>query len=1227
MDSRTIRSHSGFGLRASDFGIAIVVGCALLLSSIAARAAFVYETPAEFLTSGDFNGDGIPDVLVLDRLTGNARVAYQSPAGALTWPAPRVSGIENVTGVGIGKLFSTNHDAIAATAPDFNRIALLDVSNSVPLIILPGLTATNGLIAAWDFLSLPATTISTATPATIPAAFGVGTLDISAFGLGSPQGSNPERTSFTGTTLNVPLGSVDGNPGTALALANSSANGKSAIFIFSMAGFRDLVLSFATRGTGTGFNSGVWAWSTDGINYTTLPGVNTASTNAFFGTVAVNFTAATALNNAPTAYLRYTLSGATSAGGNNRIDNVQLNATPTEAGGIGPHGLAGLPAPFGTNAPLDRLLCASTQNPTPAARLSLLGLNAGTVVTASEYAETAPLEHVNPLPLASNLTFAVGVARGATNDAVHVWQFTNSPGVIAALSNLPPGSDYALGHFNGEEFPRFWFYVPGGTNVVIRTFATNGSSFVFGPATILNLTQAVERIYIVGTNHDQSAMLQFGDGIQGARLPGGSPSLAPKYNAGGGAAFTGVVPMDDGRFALLSAPTGTASSLTAQVMTFDGTNYAQISSSSLPAVTTPNTRATVWLFASEPFTNTAATLISSVSVPDWSSGVSGLPGALSVRAENDSGTTTGLGSPTTNNLGAPPAGTTYALSDQYREDVSFFTYASPRPADPVVITIAPPPGSYGGPIQISFIKQNPAHEVRYRIGTTANWSLYSAPFSLTNDTTIQFYGSIPGSTRGRIQFATYSLGKIAVPPEPLIPLPGSETNPPPAVNPNATRISANGTVIYGRRGTNTVPSIWAIHLDGSSDTRITTGLRPRVSRDGHYMSFLRENDPAANQFSLWVRDLATGQEVQMHSSSNRYVGHDWSPGNTNLVFDNNCFLWRIGLSGPATQLPLPSDCRQGAPSVNPLDGRLALQVIFPGSMGLYLTPADATSKANLNLPVLSPRWPAWSPDGQRIAIADDPNISPAIDAGRNLWVVKLGAQTNVYQITALPVGTDGFPNGAVWSPNGSKLVGAGRISGVNGLWSIPLAADGSACHCPPQRLPTSPGDDIDFAGSVVAASVSVTYTNLGLFIRLEPESLVVYWSTNHDGFVLQSALALPAGFSWSPVSGPYFRAGPFFEHRRPRSELIHRTFFRLAYPGVLVLTPTEPQLGFQFEGSAIVLTWPPNYVGYILEAATNLSPPVLWSPLPGPYLNSNGFIEYRRTLPAAPQEFFRLRGP
>jgi hypothetical protein len=70
----------------------------------------------------------------------------------------------------------------------------------------------------------------------------------------------------------------------------------------------------------------------------------------------------------------------------------------------------------------------------------------------------------------------------------------------------------------------------------------------------------------------------------------------------------------------------------------------------------------------------------------------------------------------------------------------------------------------------------------------------------------------------------------------------STTNPPVpvVVDTNVFLPAAVGTVFYGRRSVNNNYSIWAINLDGSRDAYITAGARPRVSRDGKYLAFLRD---------------------------------------------------------------------------------------------------------------------------------------------------------------------------------------------------------------------------------------------------------------------------------------------------------------------------------------------------------------------------------------------------
>ena len=90
-----------------------------------------------------------------------------------------------------------------------------------------------------------------------------------------------------------------------------------------MAGFQDLVVSYATQRTSTGFSSQAWSFSTDGLNWTdhqTISGLPTSFATQTLGSI-------TGLNGATDAYLRLTVSGASTANGNNRIDNIQFNAT------------------------------------------------------------------------------------------------------------------------------------------------------------------------------------------------------------------------------------------------------------------------------------------------------------------------------------------------------------------------------------------------------------------------------------------------------------------------------------------------------------------------------------------------------------------------------------------------------------------------------------------------------------------------------------------------------------------------------------------------------------------------------------------------------------------------------------------------------------------------------------------------------------------------------------
>jgi MYXO-CTERM domain-containing protein len=213
------------------------------------------------------------------------------------------------------------------------------------------------LIAYWNFNA-----------STAGSGGGLGTVD-QTYPFAANQGSGSIYTNFSINTVAGATSSNTGDLGTfggtltnaiapdtaggALALRagnglNSGVtnNGKYVEFRLNAGLFADdIVLTYASQRSGTGFTTQQWQYSTDGgttyVNFATVSGIPSA-----FGSVVqtVNFAAAD-LGGYADLRFRVVVDGATNQGGNNRFDNIQFNASaiPTP-GALALLGLGGLVA-------------------------------------------------------------------------------------------------------------------------------------------------------------------------------------------------------------------------------------------------------------------------------------------------------------------------------------------------------------------------------------------------------------------------------------------------------------------------------------------------------------------------------------------------------------------------------------------------------------------------------------------------------------------------------------------------------------------------------------------------------------------------------------------------------------------------------------------------------------------------------------------------------------------
>jgi hypothetical protein len=128
-----------------------------------------------------------------------------------------------------------------------------------------------------------------------------------------------------GTSINARLGDPAGQSLTLQGGTGNANNGRNLTLSLSTLGFSNIIVTFATQGTTTGFNSNQFQYSLDGITFIDFAAPYVPATT--FGLFTFDLSSIAGLNNNPNAAFRIVFNGATSASGNNRIDNLVVEGT------------------------------------------------------------------------------------------------------------------------------------------------------------------------------------------------------------------------------------------------------------------------------------------------------------------------------------------------------------------------------------------------------------------------------------------------------------------------------------------------------------------------------------------------------------------------------------------------------------------------------------------------------------------------------------------------------------------------------------------------------------------------------------------------------------------------------------------------------------------------------------------------------------------------------------
>jgi Tol biopolymer transport system component len=222
--------------------------------------------------------------------------------------------------------------------------------------------------------------------------------------------------------------------------------------------------------------------------------------------------------------------------------------------------------------------------------------------------------------------------------------------------------------------------------------------------------------------------------------------------------------------------------------------------------------------------------------------------------------------------------------------------------------------------------------------------------------------------------------------------------------------ASNGKLAFAIKDASGNPQINTVLPDGTGATPLTTGAFfhacAAFSADGTRIAYC-SNETGA--FEIWTMDADGTAQAQLTKLGGSATFPDFSPDGTKVVFD--------GTQGTDTHTEI-----------------LTVDTATGGTVSALTSCAGAK-------PGCSDSFPAWSPDGTRIAwIHVDDADADGNPTSEQVWVMDADGK-NARALTTDAPPKDQLPD---WSPDGSQIAYESGPGGSGAIWVV--NADGSDPH-------------------------------------------------------------------------------------------------------------------------------------------------------------------------------------